>query len=300
MLNNPQIHLLESYSSEFQAQLRRINAFVKHPSAIGTSHEGILRRFLQKYIPRKFAVSEGFILGTNNEPSNQCDIIIWSHHEYTPFYSEGDFVILPSQAVSVVIEVKTTLDEDALVGSFQNLYSVRAVGDHIYTALFAFESNKLHTLLTQLITKINLECANAINSIYSMQGWILQQSKDIPFRDDPRAVLMETRQDRLRKFAEPLAFTITLPPTVQPLAYGLTEFLACIYMTLGLHGDKIPFHMLPGSSIGGYVFPGRGIQVFSDTLVTDAESNNDPSKGLLTQEFLEKFLRDIRERTQTL
>ena len=124
---DPHLKLLESYSSEFTAQLRRINAFITHPTSIGTSHEGIIRRFLQKYIPKRLAVGEGFIIDQQNNPSKQCDIVIWSHLDYAPYYREGDFVILPAEAVKAVIEVKTTLDKGQIISAYKNLDSVHQI-----------------------------------------------------------------------------------------------------------------------------------------------------------------------------
>jgi hypothetical protein len=283
---NPRLKLLESYSSEFQAQLRRINAFVKHPTSIGTSHEGILRRFLQKYIPKQLAVGEGFIVDQQNHPSNQCDIIIWSHLDYAPYYREDDFVILPAEAVKAVIEVKTTLDKDEIEAAFRNLASIRHISPEIYTAIFAFESPKLSTVLQHLIG-LNPALAHAVNSIYTMNGWVLQRAKDKRIEG---GLLMETRPKYLKGYEELIPFSVIVPPADMPVAYGLTHFLAFLFIALEFTGAKIPFPNFPGSWIKGHIFPSHGVKVFSDSF-----SDTVGGHGFLNESQTWEFLSDVEE-----
>jgi hypothetical protein len=296
MSHNPQLSLIESYSNEFRSQIGRINSFIKHPTAIGSSHEGILRRFLQKYIPKRFSVSEGFIVGKNNTPSRQCDIIIWSSLEYSPYYSEGDFVIIPSDAAQVVIEVKTKLKTQTLEDAFKNLQSVRDVGNHIYTALFAFETEDLSSILLSLITgKVPLEQASAINSIYAMDTWLLQLCRDI--RLDKKSVLMETRQKYLNKFKDPLALSLMIPPEDKSFARSLTDFLSFMFMNLD---GPLTFDNADGVSTECHLFVGKGIQRYSNTLQSDEEiDKSNPFDGLLKDEFLKKYLKDINTHSKS-
>lgn len=248
--------------------------------------------FLQKYIPKKFAVSEGFIIDEENNPSGQCDIIIWSHLDYAPYYLEDNFAIVPSHAVKVVIEVKTNLGKDTIVDSYKNLFSVRQIGSHIYTAVFAFESISLRKVVEYIVSDIDVEMSNSVNSIHAMQGWVLQMSKDIP-DDEASLVLMETRQEHLQSFLDPLALSIILPPTEHPIAHGLTEFLAHTYINLELQGMEMPFHAAPGPYLNGYLFPGRGIQIYDDFLDTGVVYHRDPRDGLIKDKMLEDFLQNI-------
>ena len=296
MTHNPQLSLIESYSNEFRAQVGRINSFIKHPTAIGSSHEGILRRFLQKYVPKRFSVSEGFIVGENNTSSQQCDIIIWSSLEYSPYYSEGDFVIIPSDAAQVVIEVKTKLKPQTLEDAFNNLQSVRDVGNHIYTALFAFASQDLSSILLSLVAgKIPLEQASAINSIYAMDTWLLQLCRDIPL--EKRSFLMETRQKYLTEFRDPLALSLMIPPKDKSFARSLTDFLFFMFMNLD---GPLTFDNTNGVSTECHLFVGQGIQRYSNTLQSDEQiDKSNPFDGILKDDFLKKYLRDINTHSKS-
>jgi hypothetical protein len=277
-----QLELLKSYSLEFQAQLRRINAFVKHPTSIGTSHEGILRRFLQKYIPKRLAVNEGFVVNQQDEPSKQCDIIIWSHLDFAPYFQEGELVIVPDEAVRAVIEVKTVLNKKETKLAFENLHSVRQISNDIYTAIFSFDSLKIRRFLEHIIDSVDLTFADAVNSIYTMKGWCLQRAKYVPHK---HGLFMETRPKFLKGYQEPVPLSLILPPTESPIAYGLTHFLAFLFVALDFQVPAIPFPNIPGSKLNGHIFPGHGVKVFSDSF-----SNQDERNTFLTRKGLDEFL----------
>lgn len=281
----PQLELLESYSIEFQSQLRRINSFVKHPGAIGASHEGILRRFLQKYIPKRWAVGEGFVIGEGGRISSQCDIIIWSQIDFAPYYQDGDLVIVPADAVKAVIEIKTTLDQTNLASALRNLRSIHEISENIYTAIFAFESVKIQTILEALF-EAEKPLSDVGNSIYAMCGWLLQRAKDEKFE---WGTLMETRPSQLKKYEEPLAFSLILPPPDKPVARGLTHFFSFLYTALGMMGTP-PFTNIEGSKINGYIFPTYGVKPFSDDFSSEGWLNR-----FLNQEDLHEYFRAIEE-----
>ncbi len=170
-----QLALLRSYTQEFKSKFRRINSFTNHRSSIGTAHEGILRRFLQQYVPKRFAVSEGFIVDKEGQASNQCDIIIWSALEYSPFYQDGDFVILPIEAVHAVIEVKTSLTKKALLEAFKELQPIHQMKYDAYTAIFAFEARSIRNCLHNIGFDLDPEFSTSVDAISSMNGWTLQR-----------------------------------------------------------------------------------------------------------------------------
>ncbi len=297
-MNIPQIALVESYSKEFQAQLRRINAYVNHGPSIGTAHEGILRRFLQKYIPKRYAVSEGFVLDINQQPSAQCDIIIWDQQEYSPVYIDGDFVIVQAGSVKAVIEVKTSLNKETLLGSYNNLSSVRNCGHHIYTGLFAFEGVHPREVLSHLAGGISFAVGYCVNSIYSMSGWNLQQIKDVPLDDIGRHLYEETRQRVLCESEELYPLTLKLHPPEKAEVYGLTNFLSDIFINLDLRGYNTPYIPLAGSTIHGYVFPGRGVTSYYTTLSLDGQINDDTD--LLEGKLFDEYIHHLESHTDLI
>ena len=284
----PQLHLLESYGREFQSQLHRINAFVKHPSAIGTAHEGIVRRFLQRYIPKRLAVSEGFIIDAQNKPSKQCDIIIWSHLDFSPYHQEGDFVIVPAAAVKAVIEVKTKLDKKFTKEAFQNLHAARKASSNIYTAIFAFGSVRIRTFIRYIISKEYQELTDSTNSIFTMNGRWLQRTKHVVSNPAyPHMLDMETHPKVLNRYNEPITLMLILPPATKPLAYALGEFLVYLFIALDI---VLPFGMSPGPTHQGYIFPGYGVKIYSDRL-----SSEDEEDTLLDEIRLRRYFKEVEQ-----
>lgn len=96
-------------AKELSLSLAQMRTLIKeHNLSRGLIGESILRDFLQKVLPSFTKVSQGFV-EYNGMLSKQCDIIIYDRLHYSPLYSLGEIEIVPSQAVLVVIEVKTSI-----------------------------------------------------------------------------------------------------------------------------------------------------------------------------------------------
>ena len=112
---------------------------------------------LSSKIPRKFSITSGFILGTDeNETgldkklSKQLDILIWNIDEHSPVFSIDNFAIVPPEATKAAIEIKGNLTNKELKKAIENLDSLypfgKQFGSHNYpfTAIFAFKETKLN------------------------------------------------------------------------------------------------------------------------------------------------------------
>lgn len=112
-------------SDELLLKLNQTKQFIKkHNPTIGILTEEILRSFLRTYLPKSVSVEQGFILSENGEISKQCDILIYDSNTYAPFYRLNDIVIIPSDSVIAVIEVKTTLTKPIfhnVISYFENI-----------------------------------------------------------------------------------------------------------------------------------------------------------------------------------
>jgi hypothetical protein len=80
---------------------------VPHSGEAGSSREEIVRRYLRKYLPNRFEISDGFVFDINNNVSSQLDIII-ADASLAPRYETGGGIrFYPCEAVVAVGEVKT-------------------------------------------------------------------------------------------------------------------------------------------------------------------------------------------------
>lgn len=99
-------------SDELLNKLKQARQFIKkHNPTIGILTEEILRTFLRTYLPKSVSVEQGFVMTPEGVLSKQCDIIVYDSTLYSPLYRINDIVIVPTEAVLIVVEVKTTINK---------------------------------------------------------------------------------------------------------------------------------------------------------------------------------------------
>jgi len=133
-------------SDELRVKLAQVRQIIKkHNSTTGLLTETIVRSFLATYLPKTVAVEQGFIMNEEGEVSRQCDILIYDSQNYAPLYRIDDVVVVPSEAVVAVIEVKTTINKSifhSVINYFQNV----SLFSSATTFLFVYESCQLEKL----------------------------------------------------------------------------------------------------------------------------------------------------------
>lgn len=150
----PTVQYLDIISNSLKNEYNIIRSFTKHGPSIGDWNEILIRNFLRKHIPDKFSVGQGFIY-RDGKISNQIDIIIYDSHNYSPFFKEGDFIIIEPEAVAVVIEVKTGIRSiKVLDEALQNIESAKKIciecGTNFEGIIFTYEGYKFDTIVSKL------------------------------------------------------------------------------------------------------------------------------------------------------
>lgn len=133
-------------SDELLIKLNQTRQFIKkHNPTIGILTEEILRSFLKTHLPKSISVEQGFILSKEGNLSKQCDIIIYDSNFYAPFYRINDIIVVPSNSVIAVIEVKTTLNKSIfhdVIRYFQGIGYITNAKKY----LFVYHSCKIEKL----------------------------------------------------------------------------------------------------------------------------------------------------------
>lgn len=148
-------NFLSSYNAELLSKVSRLDELIgrDHWLSVGTYKESILRSLISNILPRRYEVSTGFILASDREgrilKSRQIDIIIWDSTNYAPIFRDGDFVIVPPESCSAVVEVKGKLTARELGKSLLNIDSLiefcltaYPVYNHICKYIFAYDISK--------------------------------------------------------------------------------------------------------------------------------------------------------------
>jgi len=99
---------------------------VTHSGERGAAHEEILRQFLRAIVPNGFEVATGFVIDAVGGQSLQQDLII-VRRDYHPKFQIGGARFYPVEAVSAVVEVKSTLNATTLRAAIENARSVKAL-----------------------------------------------------------------------------------------------------------------------------------------------------------------------------
>lgn len=95
----------------------RVRNLINHWGEEGRYKEAVLKSVIKRFLPEQFKIDTGFIVqqtedGRGHRSSNQIDLIIYNT-SYPVLFREGDFVILTSDAVHAIIEVKANLSKQS-------------------------------------------------------------------------------------------------------------------------------------------------------------------------------------------
>lgn len=100
-----------------------MNIRIEHNLEDGKYREYLVKRVLSKIVPSKYEITNGFVIDSENNKSEEMDIIIYDKSYVPPFFDET-YTVVPIEAVIAVIQVKTTLDCRQLDSSIKNLNSI--------------------------------------------------------------------------------------------------------------------------------------------------------------------------------
>jgi len=99
---------------------------IKHSVGNGDNSEGGWKEFLDKILPKKYGVDNGYVIDCEGNVSDQIDIIIYDNL-YSPYImSSGSGVkYIPSEAVYAIIEIKPTITKAYLKYANDKVESVK-------------------------------------------------------------------------------------------------------------------------------------------------------------------------------
>ena len=96
-----------------------------HPTAKGDVSELNWIKWLQLYLPKRYAVNKAFVIDSNNHFSQQLDLVIYDR-QYSPFvFNQDGAIYVPAESVYAVFEVKQEINKDCMVYAGNKIKSVR-------------------------------------------------------------------------------------------------------------------------------------------------------------------------------
>jgi len=112
---------------EMSAMLNVNRLINVHPGTKGSVTEERWRDWLQVYLPKRYCVSEAFIVDCNGHCSQQVDLVIYDQ-QYSPFvWNVKGAKYIPAESVYAVFEIKQGLSKDNLLYASEKIKSVRVL-----------------------------------------------------------------------------------------------------------------------------------------------------------------------------
>ena len=123
-----QVDMLELFKNmqiQRQSTLELGRNSITHNGEMGEAAEESWRKWLKKYLPRRYCVDKAIIVDCNGNTSEQIDIVIYDG-QYSYFVFKHEQVIyVPAESVYAVIEVKQELNKANINYAGEKAASVR-------------------------------------------------------------------------------------------------------------------------------------------------------------------------------
>lgn len=103
--------LLINFNKELVDELEKGRDTADHPTVRGDSSELAWEEMLKQYLPKRYAVSSGFVVDAQGDKSEQIDLILYDR-QYSPFiFQDRAKKYIPAESVYAVFEIKQTLNK---------------------------------------------------------------------------------------------------------------------------------------------------------------------------------------------
>lgn len=119
--------LFYSLQKELSIGLGISRKHIKHPTTTGDTTESKWIDWLNKYLPKRYAVMKGFIVDCKGGISEQIDAIIYDR-QYSPFiFTDNEVKFIPVESVYCIFEVKQDMNKGNIEYAHKKALSVNAL-----------------------------------------------------------------------------------------------------------------------------------------------------------------------------
>lgn len=119
--------LLASAGKKLRKDFDYLKETNPHYAERGAEAQEILIKFLNIHLPKRYSASSGIIIDNQNNVSPQIDVIIYDSINSPVYRKDERVMILPSDNVAAVIEVKSTLSKQELVDAAEKIKRSKAL-----------------------------------------------------------------------------------------------------------------------------------------------------------------------------
>jgi len=154
-----------------------------HPGEYGTYREAVCKDFIRFVIPRRLDIDQGFLINSDGDISNQCDIIVYDSRT-APMIETGERQrFFPIESVCAIGEVKSDMTKGEFINAINKLGEIKKMRDNIVNPFilnsensnFNPQLNHTDQIFTFLICnkfKFDpIDLVNEFSSIYTLQSY---------------------------------------------------------------------------------------------------------------------------------
>lgn len=147
--------LFRDLQAELEGRLGTARRNLSHPGAKGSVTEGEWTSLLCAYLPKRYAVSKGFVVDVAGRISDEIDIIIHDRHFSPLLFHHAQTCYVPAESVYAVLEVKPELSLENIRYAGQKASSVRVLhrtSTQIAHAGGIYAPRNVHRILAGILT----------------------------------------------------------------------------------------------------------------------------------------------------
>lgn len=104
-----------------------IGDIATHPGTRGDDTELNWLHMLDEFLPRRYGVSQAFVVDAEGHRSDQVDVVIHDRHFSPLLFEVGNACYIPAESVYAAFEVKQHLDKDHLEYAAGKIATVRSL-----------------------------------------------------------------------------------------------------------------------------------------------------------------------------
>ncbi len=127
MDKKPYRNVLSAAQASLKAGIEQIRSSIPHAGETGTLIEKLIRSELQKVLPEKVAVADGFVVDADGRASKQMDIILYDKLNTPRIFSSDGAQMFPVETTYAAGEIKTKLDSNTLRDTFEKCSSYKSL-----------------------------------------------------------------------------------------------------------------------------------------------------------------------------
>jgi len=151
-----------------------VKSITNHNLLLGDAREKFIRDVLSNFLPNTVHVGTGIVIDSENNYSNQIDVIIY-RHDFPIFRTLGDSDVYLIEGVIATIEVKSTLNAESMSDALENCESINKLNLSVKEeSLNCFANNIFNSQFSdlELSQKMHiLQQLQPLTFIYGYKGY---------------------------------------------------------------------------------------------------------------------------------